>query len=221
MVTSQDSLPERNGHLPQKKQAMPWPGFEPTTTSRKSDILTTTPPSHRLHAVSPRPSFPAVLTCFHLSATYNEKSRDQCCVQTGGATDTFTSDFAKWTSTVLRVLERRNSEFVQCVIRLTTDKDRWVDLLCCSSHCDAAESCLTNDTLTTFSSSSDCYDDWRHRPFTTRPMMPAVHSVSVIYYAVTTTCLLLSACCLPLATSFCWHSRFCTMLQTSFPCFTS
>jgi len=43
----------------------------------------------------------------------------------------------------------------------TTDEDRWVDLLCCLSCCDTAESCLMNNTLTTFSSSSYCYDDWR------------------------------------------------------------
>jgi len=40
-----------------------------------------------------------------------------------------------------------------------TDEDRRVDLLCCLPHCNTAESCLTNDTLTTFNSSSDSYDD--------------------------------------------------------------
>jgi len=46
VVTSQDSIPARNDHLPQKKLAIPWLGFEPTTASRKSDNLTTTPLSH-------------------------------------------------------------------------------------------------------------------------------------------------------------------------------
>jgi len=47
---------------------------------------------------------------------------------------------------------------------------RWVVLLCFPPHCDTAVSCLTNNTLTTSSSSTDCYDDWHqasptvHRP---------------------------------------------------------
>jgi len=54
-----------------------------------------------------------------------------------------------------------------CAVGATTDEDRWVDLLCCLPHCDTAESCLlTNDMLTTFSSSSDCYDDWRRPSLT-------------------------------------------------------
>jgi len=102
-----------------------------------------------------------------------------------------------------------SSEFVQCVlwvIRLT----KTVESVCCAVRhiCDTAESCLTNDMLTTFSSSADCYDDWRrpsaarhrpsaarHRPSAACPTMPAVHSVGVIYYAVVTMHLLLSACC--------------------------
>jgi len=30
-----------------------------------------------------------------------------------------------------------------CPVGDTTEEDRWVDLLCCSPHCDAAESCLS------------------------------------------------------------------------------
>jgi len=61
-----------------------------------------------------------------------------------------------------------------CAVGDTTDEDRWVDLLCCSPQCDTAESCLTNDTLTTFSSSSDCYDDWRRpSPTVRRPSYDA------------------------------------------------
>jgi len=55
-----------------------------------------------------------------------------------------------------------------CAVGDTTDEDRWVDLLCCSPHYVTAESCLTNDTLPTFSSSSDCYDDWRRPSLTVR-----------------------------------------------------
>jgi len=39
--------------------------------------------------------------------------------------------------------------------------DGWVVLLCFSPHRDTTVSCRTNDTLTTSSSSTDCYDDWR------------------------------------------------------------
>jgi len=67
--------------------------------------------------------------------------------------------------------DKPSSEFVQCVLwAIRLKKNRWVDLLCCSPHCDTAESCLTNDTLTTFSSSSNCYDDWRRpSPTVCRP----------------------------------------------------
>jgi len=41
-------------------------------------------------------------------------------------------------------------------------------LLCFSPHRDTAISCLTNDTLTTSSSSTDCYDDWRQASPTVR-----------------------------------------------------
>jgi len=44
-------------------------------------------------------------------------------------------------------------------------------------------------------------DAGHHRPSAARPTMPAVRSVGVVYYAVIITRLLLSACCLPLATS--------------------
>jgi len=75
-----------------------------------------------------------------------------------------------------------------CAVGDTTDVDCWVDLLCCSLHCDTAESCLTNDTLTTFSSSSGCYDDWRRPSPTVRRLSydatPAVRFVGVVYYAV-------------------------------------
>jgi len=50
-----------------------------------------------------------------------------------------------------------------CAVGATTGEDlvlvRCVVLLCLSSHRDTAVRCLTNDTLTTSSSSTDCYDD--------------------------------------------------------------
>jgi len=42
----------------------------------------------------------------------------------------------------------------------------------------------------------DTTTDARHH----RPTTPAVHGVAVVYYAISTTCLLLCACCLTLAT---------------------
>jgi len=54
------------------------------------------------------------------------------------------------------------------------------------------------------------------RPFAARHTMPAVRVVAVVYYAVLTMRLLLSACCLPLVAYFGWHSRFYTLLQTPF-----
>jgi len=51
-----------------------------------------------------------------------------------------------------------------------------------------------SDTLITLSSSSDCYDDWRHRPFAACHTTPAVRSVGVVNFAVVTRLLL--ACCL-------------------------
>jgi len=53
-----------------------------------------------------------------------------------------------------------------CAVSNTTDEDRWVNPLCCSPYWHCRE-LLTNDTLTTFSSSFDCYD-WR------RPSPPPV-----------------------------------------------
>jgi len=59
---------------------------------------------------------------------------------------------------------------------------RWVVLLCFSPHRDTAVSCLMN----TFSSSTDCYDDWRQASptFAIRPTTPAVRVVAVVHYAV-------------------------------------
>jgi len=140
-----------------------------------------------------RPSFPAVLTCFHRFTTvWREVTSTPLCSY---HLDTFSSQkllnkdrqcCESWTDAELR------GRAVSAVGD-TTDEYRWVHLLCC----DTAKSCLTNDTLTTFSSSSDCYDDWRRpSPTIRRPSYDASRrSVGVVYYAVVTTRLLLSACC--------------------------
>jgi len=121
-------------------------------------------------------------------------------------------------NSAVNLREKPSVEFVQCVL--------WVILLMktiesiCSAVCPTVTlpSCLTNNTLTTFSLSSDCYDDW-HRP------SPAVRHQSYDASSLfrrcrllcsVSMCLLLSACCWPLATSFWWYSRFYTMLQSHF-----
>jgi len=79
-----------------------------------------------------------------------------------------------------------------CAVSDTTDEDRWVDLLCCSPHCDTAESCLMNNMLTTFRLSSGCYD----RPPPVLRRHQSVPSVS------STTQLLQRICCSALAASY-------------------
>jgi len=103
--------------------------------------------------------------------------------------DTFTLNFVEWRLTVLWVLERCWAR-TSCSVCDTTGRDLvlicWVDLLCFSPHCDTAMSCLTNDTLNTSSSSTDCYDDWLQASltFAVRLMTPAVCVVAVVNYAV-------------------------------------
>jgi len=144
-----------------------------------------------------RPSFPAVLTCF-LFATVWRKVTWQPLFSNWGR------DFSTLSSQTLLNKDRqcceswRNAEFwvcAACAVGATTDEDRWVDLLCCSPHCNTAESCLTNDTLTTFSSSSDCYDDWRQPSPTVLRRQQSVLSVS------STTQLSQRVCCSALAAS--------------------
>jgi len=102
--------------------------------------------------------------------------------------------------------EMPSSEFAQCVLWKivwsesgskslsdTTGKVlvlvQRVVLLFFLQHHDTAVSCLTNDMLTTSSSSTDCYNDWCQ--------------------ASPIVC---CTCCLLPATSFVWHSRSYTML---------
>jgi len=140
------------------------------------------------------PSFlavPAVLTWFHLFATVWLVTWPPLCSNWGHNFSTlFKSDVVdkdrhcceSWREPELGVSS-------VCAVGDTTDEDRWVDLLCCLPHCDTAESCLMNDTLTTFSSSSDCYDDWR-RPSPTSSLFSRCHLLHSV-----PTCLLLIACC--------------------------
>jgi len=162
--------------------------------------------THRLRAAAALPwlaatQFSGCVDLFYLFATvWREVTWPLLCSNWGRDFSTLSSQtLLKKRSTVL--WSWRDAELgvrSVCAVGDTTDEDRWVDLLCCSPHCDTAESCLTNNTLTTFSSSSDCYNDWRgsrHRPSADRPTTPAVRYVGVIYYAVVATCLLFSACC--------------------------
>jgi len=123
-----------------------------------------------------RPADPVFWQCwpvFTCLLPYDEKTCDRCCVQTG---DAISQHFSRqmslnedrqccesWRDAELRVS-------AVCAVGDTTDKHRWVDLLCCSPHGDTAESWLMNDTLTTFSSSSDCYNNWRRPSPTIRHM---------------------------------------------------
>jgi len=103
-----------------------------------------------------RPCWP-VFTCL---LTYDQKSRDHRRVQTGGAISVHFSSQTLLNKNRQCCDSWRDAELgVRAVSAVgdTTDEDHWVDLLCCSSHCDTAESCLTNDTLITFSSSSNCW----------------------------------------------------------------
>jgi len=46
VVTSQDSLPAKDGQYLMNNHVVLWPEFEPMTNSRESDDLTTKPPNH-------------------------------------------------------------------------------------------------------------------------------------------------------------------------------
>jgi len=129
---------------------------------------------------------------------------------------TFTSDITKWRSTALWVLERCRAMWcgwqnwrrqlsrstvpfaTMWHCRVLSDK-RYADHIICCPHPVQVLIATTTDAI-------------NHRSFTTHPTTPAVRFIDVVYNVVATMCLLLGACCLPLATSFWWHSRFHTML---------
>jgi len=152
------------------------------------------------------PSFTAVLTWFHLFATvWLQVTWLPLCFNLGRG-------FATLSRQILLNKDRqcceswRDAELGVCAVCAvvdTTDEDRWVDLLCCLPHCDTAESSLTNDTLTTFSSSHDCYGDWRRpsptvcrhydasSPFRRCRLLRSFHNASPA-----------CACCMPLPSSY-------------------
>jgi len=134
------------------------------------------------------------LSCFHLFATVWREVTWCRCVQTGGAISWHFS------SQTLLIKDRqccdswKDAEFgvsAVCAEGDMTDKDRWVDLLCCSPHCDTAESCLMNDMLITFGSNSDCYNDWRQPSLTVLRRQQSYRRCH----------LLQCVCCSPLAAS--------------------
>jgi len=122
--------------------AFPWPAAPPPTQfSGRVDLFS--PACYRMTSIH------VTIAVFKLKARFFDTFKVRRC-------------WIKIDSAV-NLGETPSSEFVQCVlwvIRLT----KTVESICCAvrhSVTLAAESCLTNDTLTTFSSSSDCYDDWR------------------------------------------------------------
>jgi len=162
--------------------------------------------THRLHAAvaccttaDPPTQFSGSFDLFPPVCYRMMRSRDRRCVQTGGVIS------QHFSSQTLLNKDRQCCEFwrnaklgvrVVCVVGDTTDDGRWVDLLCCSPHCDTAESCLMNDMLATFSMSSDCYDDWRWlSPTVCRPSYDASSLFCRCHLLLVTMCLLLSACC--------------------------
>jgi len=109
------------------------------------------------------------------------------------------SDIVELRSTVLWILRKMLSlEFMQCVlwvIRLT----KTVESICCAVRHTVAlpravwqTICSPHSVrvLIATTTVAGC-----HRPSAACTMTPAVRSISVVYHAVVTTCLLLSACC--------------------------
>jgi len=151
-----------------------------------------------------RSSFPAALTCLR---PYDEKSHEHHCVQTGDAISQHFLFRCCWTKidSAVNLRETPSSEFVQCVllvillantvesiccaVRHTVTLLRAVWRMICSPHSVWVLIAMTTDAC-------------RHQLSATHPTKPAAHFLGVVYYAVVTVCLLLSACCLPLATFF-------------------
>jgi len=118
-----------------------------------------------------RPSFQPSLTCL---LACDCGSRDHHCVQTVG---TISGHFSSQT---LLNKDRQCCELWRSRARCSGSVGcEWYDwqrpqMLCCSPHCDIADSCLTNDTLTTVSVSSRCYNNWRQLlPTVRRPSYDA------------------------------------------------
>jgi len=149
-----------------------------------------------------RPSLPAVLTCL---VTYDRKENDSANSSLSRQT-LLSEDRRCWQScrdaelgdgavcAVTDPLETHGEGGSQSQSD-TTGEDmvlvRCVVLLWFLPHRDTAVSCLTNDTQTTSSSSTDCYDDWRQAspticrsfydassPFRDSHLLPRCHDAS-------------------------------------------
>jgi len=160
--------------------------------------------THRLRCRSllrsRRPSFPAVLTCFHLFATVWREVTWAPCVQTGGVISGHFQVRRCWIKidSAVSLVETPSSEFVQCVlwvVRLT----KTVESICCAVRHTVTLPRAVRRTIRSPHSVrvliATTTDAGRHRPSAARPTTPAVRSVGVVYYAVVPTRLLLSACC--------------------------
>jgi len=142
---------------------------------------------------------------------------------------TFTSDFVEWRSTMLWILERRRARS-SCSVCCegSFDDSRWergwvtewynwrnpgASPLSHSTsflpHRDTAVSCLTNDTLTI---QFKYWLLWRLTPDMTDRSPPVLRHQQSVSSLSSITPLPRRVCCLPLATSFRWHSRLYTML---------
>jgi len=109
-----------------------------------------------------QPSFPAcwpVFTCLLLYDVWREVTWPPLCSNWDAISRHFSSQtlLNKDRQCCKSLREAELDVHAVCAVRYDGRRP-WVDLLCCSPHYDTAEICLTNDTLTTFSSSSDCYD---------------------------------------------------------------
>jgi len=167
--------------------------------------------THRLHAAAAlpqpvalllsRPSFPAVLTWFHLFATvWLKVTWPLLCSNSGAILRHFQVRLC-WIKidSAVNLEETPSSEFVQCVlwlIRLT----KTAESICCAVRHTVTLPRAVWRTIrwphfvqVLIARTSDA---GRHRPSAARPTTPAVRSVNVVYYAVATTRLLptLAAC---------------------------
>jgi len=133
---------------------------------------------------------------------------------------TFISDFVEWRSTMLWVLESRQSQRLCSVLwQFGNSQWEWEPATKCYNWRSTGPelwSCLRFSCLHHGGGLSDeqytghmiqvlvdtTTNARHHRPFTARPKIPAICVVAVIYYAIPTTRLLLCTGCLPLATYF-------------------
>jgi len=146
---------------------------------------------------------------------------------------TFTSDFVKWRSTALWVLERRRarrSRSVCCERSFGDSRWEWEWVTEWYDWRRPGASSLSRFTVF-FATLWHCRelsderyaDHIQFKYWLLRRLTPGITDrsppdlrrqqsvfVAVVYYAVATTHLLLCTCCLLLATSFGWHSR-CTL----------